>query len=265
MHTFSHGLNVQSSPGLIAALSQRLFTCGMQTIDQIRHANFLLLLASVGGSGRAMAERIGISAAQVSQIKNQSPHSITGRPRIIGDDLARKIEAALDLQAGAMDAPNLGDRQASPLASSSNAQPETARPYPGGNRIPVVGSAQLGDNGHFVELEYPVGHGDGWVDVASRDPNAYALRCRGDSMKPRIQSGEFVVVEPNTEVSPGDEVLVKATDGRVMIKKYLYRREGRVHLVSVNEAHPSIALEEREVAAMHYVGAIVKASRWGVG
>lgn len=143
-----------------------------------------------------------------------------------------------------------------------NAQPETIRPYPSGNRIPVVGSALLGDNGHFVELEYPVGHGDGWVDIASRDPNAYALRCRGDSMKPRIQSGEFVVVEPNTEPTPGDEVLVKAVDGRVMVKKYLYRRDGRVHLISVNEAHPSIAIEERDIAAMHYVGAIVKVSRW---
>ncbi len=148
---------------------------------------------------------------------------------------------------------------------TSNAQVETTRPYPSGNRIPVVGTAQLGDNGHFVELEYPAGHGDGWVHIASRDPNAYALRCRGDSMKPRIRSGEFVVVEPNTEPSPGDEVLVKAADGRVMIKTYLYRREGRVHLVSVNEAHPSIALDEREVAAMHYVGAIVKASRWTTG
>lgn len=148
---------------------------------------------------------------------------------------------------------------------TSNVQVETVRPYPSGNRIPVVGTAQLGDNGHFVELEYPAGHGDGWVDIASRDPNAYALRCRGDSMRPRIRSGEFVVVEPGTEPAPGDEVLIKATDGRVMIKTYLYRREGRVHLVSVNEAHPSIALDEREVAAMHYVGAIVKASRWTTG
>jgi len=143
-----------------------------------------------------------------------------------------------------------------------NGQPETIRPYPSGNRIPVVGSALLGDNGHFVELEYPVGHGDGWIDIASRDPNAYALRCRGDSMKPRIQAGEFVVVEPNQEPTPGDEVLIKASDGRVMVKKYLYRRDGRVHLVSVNEAHPSIALDESEVTAMHYVAAIVKAARW---
>lgn len=152
-----------------------------------------------------------------------------------------------------------------PPTDQGNAQPETMRPYPSGNRIPVVGTAQLGDNGHFVELEYPVGHGDGYVDIASRDPNAYALRCRGDSMKPRIQAGEFVVIEPNQEAVPGDEVLVKATDGRVMVKRYLYRRDGRVHLLSVNEAHGPTALEESEVEAMHYVAAIVKAARWVTG
>jgi hypothetical protein len=37
----------------------------------------------------------------------------------------------------------------------------------------------------------------------SRDPNAYALRVKGDSMRPRIKPGEFVLVEPNTPPQPG--------------------------------------------------------------
>src|SRR5690606_9028328 len=134
---------------------------------------------------------------------------------------------------------------------TSNAAP--VGPIRRGSRIPVVGTAQLGDNGHFVEMEYPVGHGDGYIDLPTNDPSAYAVRCRGDSMAPRIQHGEFVIVEPGVEVQPGDEVLVKAKDGRVMVKKYLYRRDGRVHLVSVNDAHPSINIEERDIEAMHYV------------
>lgn len=135
-------------------------------------------------------------------------------------------------------------------------------PIRSGGRIPVVGHARLGDNGHFVELEYPVGHGDGYIDLPTRDPNAYALRCVGDSMKPRIRNGEFVVVEPNRAIANGDEVLVKAADGRVMVKQFLYRRDGRVHLLSVNEAHPPMALDEHEVEAMHCVVAITMASRW---
>jgi phage repressor protein C with HTH and peptisase S24 domain len=79
---------------------------------------------------------------------------------------------------------------------------------------------------------------DGYINYPMRDPNAYALRCMGDSMRPRIREGEFVIIEPNSEPISGDEVLVKSLDGRVMIKTLLYQRDGRLHLLSVNEAHP---------------------------
>lgn len=128
--------------------------------------------------------------------------------------------------------------------------------------IPVLGMAQLGDNGHWSDLEYPVGHGDGYVDFPSRDPDAYALRCVGDSMRPRIRDGEFVIIEPNHEPEPGDDVLVKSIDGRVMVKTFLYKRAGRIHLVSINEAHPSVAIAQEEIEKMHYVVAYTRASMW---
>ncbi|WP_018435324.1 XRE family transcriptional regulator [Paraburkholderia atlantica] len=135
-------------------------------------------------------------------------------------------------------------------------------PVTGWRGIPVVGMAQLGDNGFWADIEYPVGHGDGFVDVPSKDKDAYALRCKGDSMRPRIKDREFVVIEPNHPIEPGDEVLVKAKDGRVMVKEFLYKRAGRVHLISVNEAHGTIAFEEGEIEKMHYVGWIAKPSAW---
>ncbi len=135
-------------------------------------------------------------------------------------------------------------------------------PVTGWRGVPVVGMAQLGDNGFWADVEYPVGHGDGFVDVPSKDKDAYALRCKGDSMRPRIKDGEFVVVEPNREIEPGDEVLVKSRDGRVMVKEFMYRRSGRVHLMSVNETHGTIAFADDEIEKMHYVGWIAKPSAW---
>lgn len=141
--------------------------------------------------------------------------------------------------------------------------PEGAIPLPAKRpRVPVVGSAQLGDEGYWAELEHPVGHGDGYIDFHTTDPNAYALRCKGDSMAPRIKEGEFVVVEPNSVPHPGDEVMVKSEDGRVMIKELLYVREGLVHLASVNEAHGRITIPVDQVAAMHLVAGIAKRVRW---
>lgn len=202
-----------------------------------------------GWNQTAFASRLGVAPANVTNWKSR------GLPpehhKLVADALGRSVDELL----GAANLPEspVATDQAGGVTIPGNGQPETLRPYPSGKRIPVVGSAQLGDNGHFVELEYPVGHGDGWVDVLSTDPNAYALRCRGDSMRPRIRDGEYIVAEPNREVAPGDQVVVKARDGRVMVKTYLYRRDGRIHLQSVNESHPSIALLPEEVEAMHCV------------
>lgn len=126
-------------------------------------------------------------------------------------------------------------------------------------RISVMGMAQLGNDGFWAEIEAPVGYGDGYLDFPSGE-KAYGLRCVGDSMLPRIRDGEFVVVQPEHAIRPGDEVLVKATDGRVMIKIYLYSRDGRKYFNSVNRDHPEIAIEEEKIELLHYVAAIVKAS-----
>jgi phage repressor protein C with HTH and peptisase S24 domain len=152
-----------------------------------------------------------------------------------------------------------GPRVAPPAVAEPHAIYEVKPQFPG---LPVVGTAKLGDNGNFCELEYPVGHGDGWIDWPSRDPNAYALRCKGDSMKPRIKHGEFVVVEPNHPVVPGDEVLVKAKDGRVMVKELAHVRDGMVYLESVNEAHPRISIAQEDIEAFHYVAGIAKSALW---
>lgn len=129
-------------------------------------------------------------------------------------------------------------------------------------KIPVVAMAQLGDNGHFVDLEYPVGHGDGYLNFFSNDPDAYGLRCVGDSMEPRIKDGEFVVIEPNHAVTNGDEVLVRSKDGRVMIKLLGYTRDGYTHLLSVNQSHKTIKIPVTEIEQLAFVGAIVKPSAW---
>lgn len=147
------------------------------------------------------------------------------------------------------------------LGAESNAEFDT-RELREHLRIPVVGVAQLGDNGFGAELEAPAGFGDGHVRYASRDSESYALRCRGDSMEPRINDGEFVVVEPNYKVSHGDEVLVKTADDRVMVKTWQYTRDGTVFLGSVNKAHPVVKVPEHMVVLMHYVAAICKKPSW---
>jgi phage repressor protein C with HTH and peptisase S24 domain len=128
------------------------------------------------------------------------------------------------------------------------------------HRVPVVGTAQLGDDGYYEELGYPAGHGDGHVLYPTKNPSTYALRVKGDSMRPRIKPGEFVVIEPGGSISAGDEVLVKTKDGRSMIKILHSRRNGLVELMSVNEEHSPITIDESDIEIIHPVAAILKAS-----
>lgn len=125
--------------------------------------------------------------------------------------------------------------------------------------IPVVGHARLGekftDYAKFTEY-------DGDLPIPSRDPMAYALRCDGESMMPRIQPGEFVIAEPSLEADPGDEVVVQDTHDRVMVKRYLYWRDNRLYLGSINDNYPTVVLEADEVEHVHPVLAIVPKKLW---
>ncbi len=130
----------------------------------------------------------------------------------------------------------------------------------GFRKVPVVGRAELGPDGFWAEIEYPVGEGDGFIHWPTKDKNAYAVEAHGDSMSPRIKHKEFIIVEPNTEVVPGDEVLVKTKENpaRCMVKVFQYTRDGRHHFGNINDEYEDFKLDETSVEKMHFVAGIAK-------
>lgn len=120
--------------------------------------------------------------------------------------------------------------------------------------VPVRGEAFLGVDGAVDMIE----EHNGWLKIYSDDKDAYGLKVRGDSMWPRIQSGEFVVVEPNTRVRSGDEVFVRTIEGHNMIKVFSKTRDGDYQFTSINNSHKPITLSPDQVDTIHYVAAIVK-------
>jgi phage repressor protein C with HTH and peptisase S24 domain len=123
-------------------------------------------------------------------------------------------------------------------------------------RVPVVGDVQAGADGYLEEYGYPVGHGSHYVVHRTTDRNAYGVRVRGDSMRPRIKRGEVIVVEPARPYEAGDDVIVKLKDGRKMVKEFLYRRDGEITLKSVNQDFQNITISVEDVEAVHAVAAI---------
>lgn len=123
--------------------------------------------------------------------------------------------------------------------------------------VPVVGTVQAGEGGILEELQYPAGFGDGCITYPKKDESSYALRVRGDSMRPRIKSGEFIVVEPSTVAQPGDDVVVSLENGQKMVKELLYIRGDEISLRSINEEHGTLTFPINDVQYIHYVAAII--------
>ena len=134
--------------------------------------------------------------------------------------------------------------------------------YQATRRIPVVGMAQLGENGFYDELEYPAGHGDGYLLFNSKDPDAYVLKVRGDSMKPAIRNGWYIVVEPSGRPTPGEYVVLQLEDGRKMAKELLFQhaRTGDIEVMSVN-GEIRMSVPGTAVRHVHPIAAVVPPSQ----
>jgi phage repressor protein C with HTH and peptisase S24 domain len=125
--------------------------------------------------------------------------------------------------------------------------------------IPIVGNAQAGPDGYWDDMGH-LEHGDGFIVASSKDPDAYALRVRGDSMAPAIKNGWIVVIEPNSPVQQGEYAMVCTTDGLCMIKELRYEHDDEYTLGSINENHPAMTVQKINVMRLHPVTLIVPPS-----
>lgn len=124
------------------------------------------------------------------------------------------------------------------------AHPETVR-------IPVYGYAAasngdriaLGSDHVLDHLELPAGLVRG---------SAIAIRVAGDSMEPRLFSGETVVVALNVTPARYGDCVVELRDGTGLVKQYRGRRDGHVFLYQYNPER-EVRLRDDEVRAIHAV------------
>jgi phage repressor protein C with HTH and peptisase S24 domain len=233
----------------------------VQSIYEIRRIRLRELLAEVwGGNTSALTKAMGWETASfASRLISDSP----GNQKNIGSRMARDIEKAANKPKFTLDTPPWADETAH--SARERAETRESRPpmfsrsgFGGAKPVPVVGLAIANptDDGYFDDQQFPVGAGEGYIRWPTKDPNAYAVQVRGDSMSPRIRHGEYVVVEPNTAITPGEDVVVRARNGRKMVKRLLYQRGNEVSLGSINERHPTLTISLEEIESIHFVGGI---------
>lgn len=147
------------------------------------------------------------------------------------------------------------------LTTFPEPQPEFAGTISSARRVPIVGTARMGEEGFYDEISSIPGAGDGHIDIATADANAYGLRVRGNSMAPAIRDGWYVLIEPNASPTEGEYVLVKLRDGRKMVKEFLYRRADSIELLSVN-GQQRLTIYNDEMDSLQPVAAVVSPSKW---
>ncbi|MGJ7544615.1 LexA family transcriptional regulator [Variovorax sp. LT1R16] len=212
------------------------------------------LMAATGWTIGQLADIAEVSSSAVSQWANGQTQSIKLEPAI-------RIERASGFSALWLANGKGVKKSAAPPTLEDGDEAHYAGKPRVAKRIPVVGTAQMGNDGFYEEMSAMVGAGDGHIEIATDDPNAFCIRVRGQSMFPAIRDGWYVLVEPNGVPCVGEYVLLRLVNGKKMVKELLNRRSGSLEVMSVNGG-TRMSFDMTEVESVHAIGAVVSPSKW---
>src|SRR5882757_8031329 len=195
-----------------------------------------------------LAERAGLSPSGLAKRSGLDPTTFNKSKRVTADGRERW--------------PSTESVSKALAATNSSIDPfvqliaDTARTV---QSVPLLGLAQAGAGGYFDDGGFPAGKGWDEVGLPSvNDEHAYALEISGDQMKPAYRDGDVIVVSPATPIRRGDRVVVKTSDGEVMVKELKRRTAKTLELQSLNPNHVDRMLAAGDV---EWIARIVWASQ----
>ena len=119
--------------------------------------------------------------------------------------------------------------------------------------IPVLSSVPAGKAAALFHTEQV----DRYVTVDNvKDRSAFALVVKGDSMSPRIEDGDLVVVSPQQEVHSGDICVVRVNDEDVLKKVKI--DDQYIHLIPLNSSFEPMTVRKRDVTLIWKVVKVIK-------
>ncbi|WP_447902672.1 S24 family peptidase [Stenotrophomonas pavanii] len=218
-------------------------------IKEIRTRNFRHLISALEGRGvtrrRDQGAQLGgfMSASYVSQLLGG---------KYIGDDVAKKISAALNKDTGWMDRPQWGDDDGQ--AISPIPENETS---PGYVRFDLFeGGAGMGAgmvNQDYPEVvktievaEWEVRRKLGYLPQPGR---IQIITGRGPSMRPKLEDGDIVWIDTSCDYFDGDDYYLINISGETQIKMLQQRGDG-LYVVSVNTDFPAYRPDPGDVSIL---------------
>ena len=114
---------------------------------------------------------------------------------------------------------------------------------PQGLKIPVLGTVAAGIPISAVEdiLDYEE------IPLAWQNQGEFfALKIKGDSMEPRMERGDVVIVKQQSDASSGDTVIVLVNGDDATCKK-LQKTDNGIMLVSTNPKYPPMFYSDEDI------------------
>ena len=116
-------------------------------------------------------------------------------------------------------------------------------PKPQGLKIPVLGTVAAGIPISAVEdiLDY-----EEVPQAWESQGEFFALKIKGDSMEPRMESGDVVIVKQQPDANSGDTVIVLVNGDDATCKR-LQKTDNGIMLVSTNPKYPPMFYSNEEI------------------
>ena len=215
--------------------------------NQVRLRNLEFLIAEAGSAAK-LARAAGTNSSYLSQVRNQLPTK-KGTPRSIGDELAEKLEKAMNKPQGWMDTPH----------TSMAGQEEEHNPHAGpdlGKLHPLISWVQVGKwlrAGNWDEIS------ESTVPAYSTEMlscpvrcslESFVLRVRGSSMEPKFHEGDLIFIDPSVTPDHGKYVVVLLEQSNEATFRQLIIEEGKQYLKALNPDWPNRIIEVDEEATI---------------
>lgn len=133
------------------------------------------------------------------------------------------------------------------LGKDSAVEPEPGKSSTG-VRIPVYGETAAGIPIVAIE-DFDSDDPDDWEEIPedmAKSGEYIALRIKGDSMEPRMRTGDVVIVRLQPEVENGDIAIVRVNGNEATCKKIKKTPEG-IMLISLNPAYEPMFFTKKQV------------------
>lgn len=117
-----------------------------------------------------------------------------------------------------------------------------------GIRVPVYGEVAAGLPIEAIE-NFDSENPDDWEEISedmARSGDFFALRIHGDSMEPKISSGDIVIVRIQPDVENGETAIVKVNGDTATCKKIKKTPQGLM-LISTNPDYEPMFYSKQEV------------------